>query len=69
MNISRARIGIALCLAVAAVGPGAAVAGERVLRSHGLAMHGSLKYPADFSRFDYVDLHSSSKGIRPPRSG
>jgi peptide/nickel transport system substrate-binding protein len=29
---------------------------------HGIAMHGALKYPADFSRFDYVDADAPQGG-------
>jgi microcin C transport system substrate-binding protein len=62
MRISRVGIAIAFCLAAAAVGPATVAAGERVLRSHGLAMHGDLKYPADFSHFDYVEPDAPKGG-------
>ncbi len=29
---------------------------------HGIAMHGELKYPADFSHFDYVNPEAPPKG-------
>jgi microcin C transport system substrate-binding protein len=37
-------------------------AGEVVPRAHGLAMHGDLKYPADFSHFEYVNPDAPKGG-------
>ena len=51
-------LGTALFLSVAAftVSPAAAEP------SHGLAMHGDLKYPADFTHFEYVNPNAPKGG-------
>ena len=36
--------------------------GESVYRGHGMAMHGDLKYPADFKHFDYVNPNAPKGG-------
>ena len=36
--------------------------GASVYRGHGLAMHGDLKYPADFKHFDYVNPNAPKGG-------
>jgi microcin C transport system substrate-binding protein len=41
---------------------GAALAAPQVWRSHGIAMHGDLKYPADFAHFDYVNPRAPKGG-------
>ena len=40
----------------------AAAAGAQTTRSHGLAMHGDLKYGADFRAFDYVEPQAPKGG-------
>jgi microcin C transport system substrate-binding protein len=40
----------------------AAAAGAQTTRSHGLAMHGDLKYGADFGAFDYVEPQAPKGG-------
>jgi microcin C transport system substrate-binding protein len=48
-------LGVLLCT-VSGLGPWGAVTAREAetYRGHGLAMHGDLKYPADFKHFDYV---------------
>ncbi len=45
----------AVLLLALALAAGTATAREDVSRRHGIAMHGDLKYPADFGHFDYVN--------------
>jgi microcin C transport system substrate-binding protein len=45
----------------AAAGP-AAQAEVKVFRGHGMAMHGDLKYPANFKHFDYVNPDAPKGG-------
>jgi len=42
--------------------PAAALAADGVVRSHGLAIHGDLKYGPDFTHFDYVDPKAPKRG-------
>lgn len=41
---------------------GGAVAAEEVTPAHGIAMHGDVKYPADFSHFEYVNPEAPKGG-------
>jgi len=52
-NRHRAAVAVVLALAMAAI-PGHA-ADHTAPPSHGIAMHGDLKYGPDFAHFDYVD--------------
>ena len=35
---------------------------QKIYRGHGIAMHGDLKYPADFKHFDYVNPNAPKGG-------
>ncbi len=35
---------------------------ETIIKSHGIAMHGQVKYPADFTHFDYVNPQAPVSG-------
>ncbi len=48
-------LGAVLWALVLAAAPGVAGAVEEARPSHGIAMHGDLKYPPDFKHFDYVN--------------
>ncbi|HXV37463.1 MAG TPA: extracellular solute-binding protein [Myxococcota bacterium] len=50
---------LALCASLVAE---SARAGE-VARAHGIAMHGDLKYPADFAHFDYANPSAPKGGV------
>ena len=50
-----------LLIAMLALGVLSARAGE-VPGTHGIAMHGDLKYPADFTYFDYVNPGATKGG-------
>ncbi|MCK0536455.1 extracellular solute-binding protein [Alcanivorax quisquiliarum] len=57
-------IAVLLCLATlpAAAAPQPAPAPEEVIISHGYSPFGSLKYPADFAHFDYVNPDAPKGG-------
>jgi microcin C transport system substrate-binding protein len=55
------RLSLVAAAFVFAISSGAA-ADEGVYRGHGLAMHGDLKYPADFKHFDYVNPNAPKGG-------
>lgn len=55
----RTRALLLLPLLLAAARAGAA---DDVYRGHGMAMHGDLKYPADFKHFDYVNPQAPKGG-------
>lgn len=52
--MNRLATATATLLFTASLATGAALAAEAV-KSHGIAMHGDLKYPANFRNFDYVN--------------
>lgn len=52
--MNRLATATATLLLTASLATGAALAAEAV-KSHGIAMHGDLKYPANFRNFDYVN--------------
>ncbi|MBE9555549.1 MAG: ABC transporter substrate-binding protein [Proteobacteria bacterium] len=59
--MNRLATAIATLLLTASLATGAALAAEAV-KSHGLAMHGDLKYPANFRNFDYVNPAAPKSG-------
>ena len=61
MRSSRLLGAVLWALALAAA-PGAAGAVEETRPSHGIAMHGDLKYPPDFKHFDYVNPNAPKGG-------
>ena len=61
MRSSRLLGAVLWALALAAA-PGAAGAVEETRPSHGIAMHGDLKYPPDFKHFDYVNPDAPKGG-------
>lgn len=56
------RLSLVAAALVIAISAGTAIADEGVYRGHGLAMHGDLKYPADFKHFDYVNPNAPKGG-------
>jgi microcin C transport system substrate-binding protein len=54
-------IAILWMMAGVMAGLGAASAAD-MYRGHGIAMHGDLKYPADFKKFDYVNSNAPKGG-------
>ncbi len=48
-------LGAVLCALALAAAPGVTRAVDEARPSHGIAMHGDLKYPPDFKHFDYVN--------------
>ncbi len=55
--------GLVLGLAAAAFGFAASPAiAQQTIRSHGWAIHGEIKYPADFPHFDYVNPDAPKGG-------
>ena len=46
---------IALATLVASVPLGSARAQDEVTKSHALSLYGDIKYPSDFTHFDYVN--------------
>ena len=61
MRSSRLLGAVLWALALAAA-PGVAGAAEEARPSHGIAMHGDLKYPPDFKHFDYVNPNAPKGG-------
>ena len=53
----------ALSLLLAVVAAPVLAASQHGLAQHGLAMHGDLKYPPDFTHFDYVNADAPKGGI------
>ncbi|WP_340108650.1 extracellular solute-binding protein [Pikeienuella sp. HZG-20] len=53
---------LAAGMAAGAVRPGRARAGDEIRRSHGASLVGALKYPADFTHFDYVNPDAPKGG-------
>lgn len=51
-----------ICLSIAALLAQAAVAEEKVIKSHGYSYFGDLKYPADYTHFDYVNPDAPKGG-------
>ncbi len=49
-------------LVIILLGTGPALAKDHAATSHGIAMHGDLKYPSDFSHFDYVNPDAPKGG-------
>ena len=58
MALIRTGLSLFVALSLAAVAAGA----EETYKGHGIAMHGDLKYPADFTQFDYVNPNASKGG-------
>jgi microcin C transport system substrate-binding protein len=60
-QISRIMWGIALiiCSTTACI---VTASSEEILISHGIAMHGDMKYPTDFSHFDYTNANAVKGG-------
>ena len=52
----------AIGLAIAALLAQAALAQDKMIRSHGYSFFGDLKYPADFEHFDYVNPDAPKGG-------
>ncbi|MDE0030913.1 MAG: extracellular solute-binding protein [Deltaproteobacteria bacterium] len=55
-------LGAVFCALALAAAPGVAGAAEEARPSHGIAMHGDLKYPPDFKHFDYVNPDAPKGG-------
>lgn len=49
-------------LAAIPVSAGDQASGQKIIHSHAIAMHGDIKYPADFTHFDYTDPDSPKGG-------
>ena len=58
----RLRTGLALALALSWLPAAAGGASDAPAPAHGLAMHGDLKYPPDFTHFDYVNPDAPKGG-------
>ena len=54
--------GVAVCMGLALGLRGAETPAGAVYRGHGMAMHGDLKYPADFKHFEYVQPDAPKGG-------
>ncbi|MBT3556636.1 MAG: ABC transporter substrate-binding protein [Rhodospirillales bacterium] len=61
--IKKAITTLSVLVMLTTVSVGGAVAGEDVTTSHGIAMHGDLKYSVDFTNFDYVNPDAPKGGL------
>jgi microcin C transport system substrate-binding protein len=57
-----ALLGCMIAAALALVAPAAVFAQDSAPKSHGVAIHGDLKYPPDFKHFDYVNPDAPKGG-------
>lgn len=57
-GVFRAGAGLAMAMTLAAPG----WAEEKIIRAHGISIFGDLKYPADFTHFDYVNPQAPKGG-------
>lgn len=62
MNAMRQKLLYSIYLTVALLLPATVSAQDAGAASHGIAMHGDLKYPPDFSHFDYVNPEAPKGG-------
>src|SRR5262249_56208972 len=64
MNLSRRRA-LTLCAGAAATGAGTGIisASREDAERHGISVFGDLKYPSDFSHFNYVNPNAPKGGV------